>query len=82
MDSRQQSDIFSMFHSFLQQYWSPDRMGMQGSSLHEMLQTSKDTIGAIVPGFGSKIDQAESFLNNPQGGLGPIGDIFGKMVGG
>ena len=78
MDSGQQSDIFGMFHKFLQQYWSPDRMGMQANSFQEMLNQSKETIGQVIPGLGDKIGQAQEMLGRPEfkEALGPISDIF------
>jgi len=79
VDSGQQSDIFSMFHQFLQHYWSPDRMGMQANSFQEMINSTRDTVGQVIPGLGDSIGKAQEMLARPEfkEALGPISDIFG-----
>lgn len=89
MDSGRNNDLAGMFHSFLQQYWSPARMGMQSTDFQSMLGNAKNTLDQVIPGFGASIDQAKSSVGmldqifKPKDpGQGELAPIINSAIGG
>lgn len=80
--SKGQADIFGMFHAFLTQYWSPDRMGMKANSFQEMISNAHNALESTgitqwVPGLEKQLTEAQTFMKDNPGNLSAISSILG-----
>ena len=77
MDSGQHQDIFSMYHSFLDHFWSQDRHGIAGGNPVQWMMDNHDKIPSAQDVFKSMLQAGAD--SGAQTALAPIQSLFDGM---